>query len=129
MGILQWSSKNLVSHLLRLSKPGASEVRKPYSVQEDIDRAVRVKSGGLAAERGDFAKDANSLIGEGVEVLGVDAGGRFGRHCRVAESMVDATGWISNLPEAISHARVGGGVAESRDRQSVICQHLDVPEL
>lgn len=46
----------------------------------DVHGAVGVDGGGLAAEGGDFAEEADGLVGEGVEVLGVDAGGRFGGH-------------------------------------------------
>lgn len=51
-----------------------------YAVQVDGDGAVGVEGGGLAAQGGDFAEEADGLVGEGVEVLGVDAGGCFGGH-------------------------------------------------
>jgi len=46
----------------------------------DVHGAIGVDGGGLAAEGGDFAEEADGLVGEGVEVLGVDAGGCFGGH-------------------------------------------------
>ena len=46
----------------------------------DIDAPVRVDCCGFSAQGDDFAEDADGLIGEGVEVFGVDAGGGFGGH-------------------------------------------------
>lgn len=39
-----------------------------------------VDGGCFAAQRHYFAQDPDGLVGEGVEVLGVDAGGGFGSH-------------------------------------------------
>ena len=46
----------------------------------DVDGAVGVDGGGFAAQGSDFAEDTNGLVGEGLEVLGVDAGSGFGGH-------------------------------------------------
>lgn len=41
---------------------------------------TRVDGGRFSAQRHYFAQDADGLVGEGVEVLGVDARGGFGSH-------------------------------------------------
>lgn len=53
-----------------------------YAGKMDVDGAVGVDGGGFAAQGGDFAEDADGLVGEGLEVFGVDAGGGFGGHGR-----------------------------------------------
>jgi len=64
---------------------------QPYSVQVDVHGAIGVEGGGLAAEGGDFSEDAHGLVGEGVEILGVDTGSCFGGHGW--EGWVDGWGW------------------------------------
>ena len=53
-----------------------------HSIQVRGDVAVGVEGGFFAAELDDFACYADGLVGEGVEVGGVDAGGGEGfSHC------------------------------------------------
>ena len=51
-----------------------------YAVEVDGDGAARVQRGGLAVQREDFAHDADGLVAELLEVVGVDPGGRFRGH-------------------------------------------------
>ena len=46
----------------------------------DVDRAAGVQGCGFSVERHHFADDADSLVGELLEVLGIDSGGGFVCH-------------------------------------------------
>lgn len=65
-----------LSHL-DLTGPGWDSL---YPVQKYIYAPARVDGGRFSAQRHHFAQDADGLVGEGVEVLGVDARGGFGSH-------------------------------------------------
>ena len=54
--------------------------RETYASQMHVDGATGFNGGGFAAQGGDFAEDTDGLVGEGLEVFGVYAGGGFGGH-------------------------------------------------
>ena len=56
------------------------EIRGAYAGQVHIDRATGFNGGGFTTKGGDFAQDADGLVGEGLEVFGVYTGGGFGSH-------------------------------------------------
>lgn len=51
-----------------------------YAGEVNVDGAAGFDGGGFAAEGRDFAEDADGLVGEGLEVFGIYAGGGFGGH-------------------------------------------------
>lgn len=53
---------------------------RTYPVQVYVYAPARIYCGCFAAQRHYAAEDADGLVGEGVEVFGVDAGGGFGGH-------------------------------------------------
>lgn len=58
------------------------ELEMCVPIQMQIYAPIRIDSSRLAAQRYDFAEDADGLIGEGFKVFGVNAGGGFRSHRR-----------------------------------------------
>ncbi len=55
-----------------------------------VDRAIGINGSCIPTQRNDLAQDTHGLVGEGFEVLGIDAGSRLGSHSRqvVTEKLI-----------------------------------------
>ena len=56
------------------------KLKATHPIQMHIDTPIRIDRRHFSTQRDYFSEDADDLVGEGVEVFGVDAGSGFGRH-------------------------------------------------